>query len=147
MRIKHKVQLHQETIIEVAARLLKRCGLQSTEMPMSGCKFDLLARNTRTGKNSRIEVKVTAGGLRTKNGAIKWQFNLHRHGKKAPGAVDFYVLKIGTVPEFGFKCGLFLIVPARKVENHFSIVISPRQLLTDWHAHVDDWNSITAATV
>lgn len=109
-------------------------------MPENNCPFDILADGL-----VRLEVKSSQTMLKSysvSNGHC-WSFNIHRHNKLVEaGKVDFYLIFIPPIPEMGFRSGVTLVVPAKEVERHKTIMISGRSLITKWGRFHAKWNAI-----
>ena len=101
--------------------------------------YDLL-----TAGGQRVEVKYAGFRRLKKDGRMGWQINCHRHGVLDETNLDWYAAVLGSDPTnlFG-KAVLTLIIPA-PVEK-FTLVISPRSLVSRWAGFVNNWGGLVEA--
>lgn len=138
MKSNHKIAAHERAVRNTATQL-RNHGCKVQLMPRYRCHFDLLV-------NGKLEVEVKVA-TKAQNVAkvFAWRFNLHRHGK-APDRVDFYVLNIPPLREFGFQSNLPLIVPFAEITKK-TLTISPRSLMTTYGKYHARWDLIANSRI
>lgn len=128
--------LHESRLTALVALLYTKGFTDIRVQNRFKCGFDLLV------VGNRIEFKVCRP-LRKSNPGCQypvWQVNIHRHGKHQDGRADIYVICLLDLP--GFSYALYLIVPAKELENKTTLAITLRSLVMDWSKWADKFDLI-----
>jgi len=137
MHTKGKVEMHGKEL-NVLSSNLRYYGMKSQVMPITASPFDLLVEGV-----ARVELKTARHPqLGPDSDLIQWKYNLHRHGIKTKGEVDFFVFVIPPMKAIGMAYSLYLVVPAKIIEDKFTFLVSYRTLLTKYSQYVNKWSLI-----
>lgn len=109
-------------------------------MPQNYCPFDLLVAG-----RLKIEVKVSETMRKPKSEGAGWFFNIHRHGVVSSVPIDFYILCIPNFKNFGFKTGIYLVIPGRKIGKRLTVSVSVRSLFNQFSKYINKWKPLEDA--
>lgn len=137
MKTNAKIDLHRKAVATTAGKCY-RFSQSVKLMPEVNCGFDILLDGA-----VKLEVKAAKEIHRSLEGSAYWLFNIHRHGVIHREKIDFYILYLPPLKNWGFKSGISLVIPGSEI-NCKTISISARSLMVIWSKWFNRWDLIKA---